>query len=155
MDPNFVQHDIADISIRFFGYLIFILAYSTGIHGGVRATFQVCRVSLIDTWWDEVAIAALGIFFALSLNLNLFFYVAGLTDDQFVHALPVMAGYGVPAGLLPAWLTIGVCNVVTGAMVVGGRKAIVSVAEEFRHGFDAIKAIMDRKANGAATHPAA
>jgi len=141
---DFVQHDIADIATRFFGYLVFILAYSTGIHGGVRAAFEVFNLDLKNTWWDEVAIAVLGIFFALAIDLNLFFYIAGITNTQYAMSVSVRAADMSPSALFPVGLVITVCNVVTGAMVVGGRKAVVGIAEEFKQGLEAIKAIRDR-----------
>uniref|UniRef100_A0A6M3KAH6 Uncharacterized protein n=1 Tax=viral metagenome TaxID=1070528 RepID=A0A6M3KAH6_9ZZZZ len=144
MDPNFVQHGLDDIAIRFLGYLVFILAYSTGVHGGVRAAFAVFRIRAADTWWDEACIAALGIFFALALDMNLFFYVAGLTNEQYVGALPVLRAHGSPAGYFNATLVIGVANVVTGAMVVGGRKAIVGMADSFVDGFNRIKGLIPK-----------
>ena len=145
MDPNFVQHAMTDIFARFFGYLVFILAYSTLIHGAVQAMFRVFGLTLADTIWDEICIGSLGIFFGLALNLNGFFYIGGVTDEQFVQALPVMKAFGVPAGYLGATLVIFMCNVTTGAMVVGGRRTVVAMADEFSKGFAAIKAAMDRK----------
>lgn len=149
MDPNFVQHAIGDVSTRFFGYLIFILAYSTVIHGGVRAAFGVCGMTnLKDTWWDDVAIAVAGVFLAISMNWNALFYIAGITEPQFVAALQPMQASGALAGYIPAWLTILVCNVLTGALAVGGRKTIVATAEEFQRGLEAIKKIMSRNNGG-------
>jgi hypothetical protein len=146
---DFVQHSIGDISVRFFGYLIFILAYSTVIHGAVRATFGVFEITnLKETWWDEAAIAVLGIFLALACNWNALFYIGGITEPQFVGALAGMAKNGAPGGYIPPWLTIGICNIVTGALAVGGRKTIVGVAAEFQAGLTAIKKIMSSKANG-------
>ena len=149
LDPNFVQHALDDIAVRFFGYLAFILAYSTVIHGSVRAVFTLLGVALKDTWWDDAAIAALGIFFALCLDWNSMFYIAGITNEQYVKAMPIMAAHGSPAAWFPPTLVIGVCNVITGALVIGGRKSIVGIADEFKKGIEALKEIIGRRSNGA------
>lgn len=149
MDPNFVQHSLADISTRFFGYLVFILAYSTVIHNAVRGTLRLVKIDLAKTWWDEAAIAALGIFFALGMDFNALFYIAGITNAQFFNAHPELREQASPAGWIPSGLVIAMCNIVTGAMLIGGRRVIVATAEEFQKGLESIKKIMDRKTNGA------
>ena len=152
LDPNFVQHGLDDIAVRFFGYLAFILAYSTVIHGSVRAAFTVFGVDLKDTWWDDVAIATLGIFFALCLDWNSMFYIAGITNEQYVKAMPIMATHGSPAAWFNPTLVIAVCNVLTGALVIGGRKSIVGIAEEFQKGLGALKEILNRKTGNGTTN---
>ena len=148
VDSGFVQHAISDISARFFGYLVFILAYSTVVHGSVRAAFALTGLNLHKTWWDDAAVGVLGVFFALAMDLNAMFYIAGVTPSQYVTARTAWAGLGVPGGSIPASWLFFVCNITTGALVIGGRKAIVGIAEEFQKGLEAIKAIMSRKANG-------
>jgi len=148
LDPNFVQHGLDDIAVRFFGYLAFILAFSTVIHGAVQATFALFHLDLRDTWYDEAAIATLGIFFALACDWNAVFYIAGLTNGQYAHALPFLRADGSPAGWFSPTLVIGAGNVLTGALVIGGRKSIVGIGEEFAKGFEAIKGLLSRTTNG-------
>lgn len=147
MDPNFVQHSIGDLSSRFLGYLLFVLAYATVIHGGIRA---IVPDKWEGSWYDEALIYAVGILLALMVDLNAFFYVAGITNDQYVSSLSARAADGSPSAWFLPTVVIAMCNVLTGALVGGGKKVIVGVAEEFTSGYEKIKSMMDRKANGGA-----
>ena len=145
MDPNFVQHSIPDLVTRFSGYLIFILAYSTAIHGGVNGAFALLGIDVQKSKWDDIVKGALGMALALMLDFNLFFYVAGMTNAQYMNALPRMAEHGSPAAGVPAGLGFATCNVITGTMVVGGKRVIVGVAREFTSGVEAIKKAFSKK----------
>jgi hypothetical protein len=150
MDPNFVQHSLADISARFLGYLVFILAYSTGIHGGVNGMFKTFGVDISTTKKDDFVKGFLGIAIALMVDLNFLFYVAGLTNGQFANSLDVRTAEGSPSAWFPPMATIFVCNIITGTLVVGGKRVIVGIAEEFSSGYQKIKNLLENKANGGA-----
>lgn len=143
MDPNFVQHSIADITTRFGGYLVIILALSTAIHGGVRGILGLLGVDL-EGVADEFVIGVLGILFALMLDLNLFFYVIGITNTQLVLSQAARLADGSPSGIFPPVMVIGLSNIVTGTMVVGGRKVIVGIAKEFGAGVEGIKKALNK-----------
>lgn len=149
MDPNFVQHSLVDISVRFSGYLIFILAFSTAIHGGVDGLFALFGCEVKDTKLDDGVKAGLGITIATLVDLNLFFYVGGITNTQFAQSLAARAADGSPSAWLPPVFAILVCNLITGSMVGGGKRVIVGVAREFGSGYEAIKKAIGNRGNGA------
>jgi hypothetical protein len=131
MDPNFVQHSITDLITRFAGYLIFIGAYSTAISGGVNGMFKMFGVDLDKTKADTFVIACVGMIAALLIDLNMFFYIAGITNAQFTHSAAERWSDGAISGWVPAVVTITFCNLVTGTLVVGGKKVIKGIATEF------------------------
>ena len=141
MDPNFVQHALTDIAVRFFGYLIFILAFSTAIHGGMRA---VIPDRWENSWYDEAVIYTVGVVIALMIDMNLFFYVGGLTNTQYTLSLPARRADGSPSAWFAPWLVIFTCNIITGALIGAGKKVIVGIGEEFTSGWEAIKRMLGR-----------
>jgi len=154
MDPDFVQHSLSDISVRFAGYLIFILAYSTAINGGINGMFATFGVDVTTTKWDDVAKGVAGMLLAVMIDLNMFFYVAGVTNGQFANSIEARAADGSPSALFSPWMVVLFCNLLTGTLVVGGKKVITGVAEQFGSGFTAIKnAISNRNGNKDTTQP--
>lgn len=152
MDPNFVQHSLSDISVRFAGYLIFILAYSTAINGGVNGMFATFGVDVTQSKADDIVKGIAGMFLAVMIDLNMFFYVGGITNGQFTNSLAERALDGSPSGYFPPITVILFCNLFTGLLVVGGKKVITGVAEQFGSGVTAIKkAISNRNGNKDAT----
>ena len=158
MDPNFVQHSIVDISGRFLGYLVCILAYSVALN-------TVCNKVLFGTpWWEKTIgdgwtddagahhpskyipgidpgtyiIIGLGIMFAIMLDWNLFFYVGGVTNTQFALSMGERAADGSPSAWFEVSTVILWCNIITGAMAGLGRAAIQAAADDFAQGRDYI-----------------
>jgi len=136
---------ILTVSSRFFEYLVFVLAYSSIIHGAVQGTFRFLHLKLADTWWDEAAIAVLSLFFAVGMDWNAMFYIANVTPDQYLGARAAWIQMQMPAASMPPYLVFLAGNVVTAAMVVIGRQGVVAIAEEFRKSLDAIRVRRDHK----------
>ena len=139
LDPAFVQHSIGDLATRFSGYLIFILAFSTMVWGGVQGMFYFFKVEIAETKWDEWCILVVGLFFAVGLDWNMWFYVAGLTEPQFVKSLELRSEMGSPSAWIHPTIVLLACNLTTGALVVAGKRTIVSMAESFADGMRSIK----------------
>lgn len=145
MDPAFVQHSIVDLTTRVAGYLVFILAYASMVWGGVHGIFRMFKVSL-EGWADEVAIAVVGILGALMMDWNMWFYVAGLTETQFVLSHAARGEMGSPSAWFPPDLVLLFGNITTGALVVAGKRTIVGIAESFG---DGVRSIQDAVSNRA------
>ena len=151
MDPNFVDHEFATLTARVGEYLVFILFYATVVWGGVQGLLRLLGVKLEKTRLDEWLIAAVGMLVAVMRDLNAFNYVEGTTNVQWALSLTARAADGSPSAWFPVWLTILVANLLTGAMVVGGRRTIVGIAQSFGSGAQAIKDAMgNRQAPGRA-----
>jgi len=181
MDPNFVQHSVADISTRLFGVLVFLMGLSVvlwaclGVFFGTRWYARNFGKGLNGTpsrffpGYDPrpwIAIVV-GCYFAVGYNLNFIQYYLGVSDAAFAIAAgqyvpegaikigPDMQDLGIVTGYIPVWLTVLLGNIATGFAIGGGPKVFIGAAKEFARARDAIAKAFDKRVNGAGSPPAA
>ena len=159
MDAALFNYDISEITSRLTATLIHLLVYSAFIWGGLGIIFSTRMFkSMIGDGvdgkpsthipdsnpkpWISIAVGFLLSFF---MDLNFFFYYAGVSNQQYIDALAQMREQGLALGYVPPALGIVFFNFVTGLVVGSGPKAFISIAEVFAAAKDKIMAALNKK----------
>lgn len=151
MDPNFVQHTLADVTTRFVGMLGMLMGFSIPLYAVLRVLFETPWYNrTFGKGWDDDGVSipsrffpncdprawismCIGWFIGIGLNVNMWFYMAGLTDGQVSGAQGAQAELGIVAGFIPFWLLVFVLNSLSGLAIGMGPKVIISMAKTWQN----------------------